>query len=278
MSELSNRERESGESRGLDGHEISAAGQNTPIMSRQRSGFFDDPVVRRLAWVGAAMLVAFLVTVASALAFGVLNPPAPRTAVEQRLSVAEALIDTGKATAADWFDYIDALISAKQFTKASRMIKTAKDGGYDDPAKQYLLVAQTRLDLLREDYDKALEASEAAMRALEAQLKIEKEQFEKTKQPTTMIADGLGDNYDVLRLNRAEAFEKLGRPDDAISALDDYLAENPVAADILVWRGDLKVAGGDTAGAVADYKAASAYMPGDAALLKKLEGLGAKND
>lgn len=278
MSELLHHEPES-DSHGDDAEapvrDVSVEDKRTP---RRRSSIFEDPIVRRLAWVGAAMLVAFLATVVSALAFGVINSPVPRTAVEQELAVAETRIGAGDADAKDWYDYISALISSKQYTKAKRMIQTAQAGGFDDPAQQYLLVAQVRLDLARGDYEEAIGNSEVAMRALEAQLKVEKELYEKTKKPSTMIADGLGDNYDSLRLNRAEAFEKLGRLDEAIAMLDDYLAENAVAADVLVWRGDMKVAAGDTAGAIVDYKAASVFMPGDEALLKKLEGLGAKNE
>lgn len=246
--------------------------------SRARSGMFADPVVRRLAWIGAIMLIAFLATVVSALAFGVINPPAPRTAVEQELTLAEVKIDSGTANAVDWYEYIGALIATEQYTKAERMIESARSAGYEDPAKQYLLVAQVRLDIARGDYQEALDDSQTAMDALKAQLAIEEERYEQTKQPTTMIADGLGDNYDTLRLNRAEAFEALGQMDDAIAELDAYLVENERAADILVWRGDLKAESGDTAGAIEDYKAASVYMPGDDAVDEKLKELGAADE
>jgi len=254
----------------------SAQGRTVP--ERRRGDMFDDPVVRRLAWTGAIVFVAFLATVASALAFGVINPPAPRTAVEQDLAIAETKIDAGSTAAVDWFDYISALIASGQYSKAGRMIDAATEAGYEDPAKQYLLVAKVRLDLLRGDYELALADSELAMQALEAQLKIELERYEQTKQPTTMIADGLGENYEILRLNRAEAYEELGRLDEAIAAVDGYLAENTRAADIIVWRGDLKAELGDTAGAMNDYREASTYLPGDEGLATKLEGLGAADE
>ncbi|MBN2404726.1 MAG: hypothetical protein JXE06_04015 [Coriobacteriia bacterium] len=245
-------------------------------MTRTHRGIFADPVVRRLAWVGAIMLLAFLATVVSALAFGVINPPAPRTAVEQELALAEAEIEAGEADAEDWYEYIGALITSEQYSKAERMIQSARDGGYEDPAKQYLLLVKVRLDLARGDYELALEDSQTAMDALEAQLDIELKLYEQTKQPTTMIADGLGANYDTLHLNRAEAFEVLGRVDEAILELDEYLAGSERAADILVWRGDLKAESGDIAGARADYTSAAVYMPGDSSIAEKLEGLGAE--
>lgn len=251
--------------------------RTTPV-PRLSAGMFSDPLVRRLGWVAGIMVVLFLATVASALAFGILNPPAPRTALEKDLSLAETEINAGSVVPSDWFDYISALIGAKQYTKAERMIQTARDRKIEDPAKQYLLVAQVRLDLAKGEYDKALADADAAMKALEAQLKVEQDLYEKTKKPTTMIGDGLGENYENLRLNRAEALEKLDRLDEAIAELDAYLTKSERAADILVWRGDLKAALGDTDGAIADYKAGSIYLPGDKALLKKLEGLGATDE
>ncbi|MHB1340838.1 MAG: tetratricopeptide repeat protein [Coriobacteriia bacterium] len=257
---------------------IAATSPEAPVVLRTRSGMFADPLVRRLGWIAGIMIVLFLATVVSALTFGVINPPAPRTALEKDLALAETKVDAGSIVPQDWFDYISALIGSEQYTKAERMIQAARDREIEDPAKQYLLVAQVRLDIARGEYEEALMSSDAAMNALEAQLKVETDRYEKTKKPTTMIADGLGENYETLRLNRAEALEALGRLDEAIVELDEYLTKNERAADILVWRGDLKATAGDADGAIADYKAASVYMPGDEALLEKLEGLGATDE
>jgi len=242
------------------------------------AGIFADPVVRRLAWVGGLMVVAFLTTVASALYVGVLDPPAPRTAVERQLSLGEIQIDSGSTDPQVWFSYISALILGEQYSKAERMIERAQDASIEDPTKQYLLLAQVRLDLAREDYEKALEDSDAAMAALEAQLEYEREQYAATKQPTVMVAEGLGENYETLQLSRAEAYEQLGQIDESIATLDIYLNKNERAADILVWRGDLKSDSGDSEGAIADYEAASIYMPGDEELLEKLRELGATDE
>lgn len=249
-----------------------------PQVMRVRSRAFADPVVRRLAWLGAIVGVIFLATVASALVLGVLNPPAPRTAVERDLNLAQTQIDAGSTDPQVWYSYIGALISTEQYSKAERTITRARDGKIEDPAKQWMLLAQTRLDVEREEYEQAIKDSDAAIAALNTQLEVEKKEFEGTKKPTTMIADGLGDNYEALQLLRAEAYEGLGKTAEAILSLDEYLKFNARAADILVWRGDLKAASDDTAGALADYKSAAQYMPGDQELEDKMTKLGASNE
>lgn len=245
---------------------------------RVRSRALADPVVRRLAWIGAIVGVVFLATVASALVLGVLNPPAPRTAVERDLNLAESQIDEGSTDPEVWYTYVGALISTEQYSKAERTIERAREAKIENPAKQYMLLAQTRLDVEREEYAQAIKDSDAAIAALEKQLAAEQKEFEGTKKPTTMIAEGLGTSYEALQLLRAEAFEALGKTPEAIKSLDAYLELNARAADILVWRGDLKAASDDTAGAIEDYKAASQYMPGDTELQEKLTKLGATNE
>jgi tetratricopeptide (TPR) repeat protein len=258
----------------------------TPVKASARAASaasgtaFDDPVVRRLAWLAGLLVVAFLATIVSALFFGVLNPPAPRTALERELSVARARVESTDTTATgqDWYDYSVALIAAKQYSKAERIIKQGTDGGFEDPTKQYFALAQTRLDIAQKDYEAALTHSKEGMTGLEKRYQEEQERFKATQQASDFYALGLTGNYDEFRLLRAEAFESLKRYDEAIAELDGYLTNQARAADILVWRGDLKVKAGDKQGAVADYENASMYMPGDTALAKKLEDLGASND
>lgn len=256
---------------------VAAESAPAPVAPR-RPGAFADPVVRRLSWLGALMLVAFLLTVVSALVMGVINPPAPRTAVERDLSVARVQIDAGSTDPEVWHSYILALITTEQYSKAERTIAQAEEAKIENPAKQYMLLSRVRLDVARKEFDQAIKDSDAAIAALNARLKYEKEQYEATKKPTTMIAEGLGPNYETLQLLRAEAYEGLGKKADAIASLDIYINLNERAADILVWRGDLKSASGDTTGAIEDYKSASLYMPGDKALRDKLAKLGVTDE
>lgn len=272
--------RETREGAGGARSEVTASGPAPRVAALQRHTAFADPVVRKMAWVAALVVVAFLATVVSALFFGIINPPAPRTAMERDLAIAEARIESAEATltSQDWYTYANALVSAGQYSKAERTIETAVGSGLEDPSKQYFGLVKTRLAIAREDFETALEESEIAMTALEAQMEVERQAYEATGKPSTMIADGLGENYQTLQLLRAEAFEALGRYDEAIAELDAYLEKNARAADILVWRGDLKAASGDREGARADYNSASTYLPGDQALAGKLADLGASND
>lgn len=252
----------------------------TRAASASRDSMFADPTVRRMAWVGAIMLVAFLATVVGALFFGILNPTAPRTAVERDLAIAADKVESNEASATpeDWFKYATALISSEQYSRAERIIDRARENGVEDPTKQYMGLAQVRLDMARAEYESAIEHADEAMKALEVQYEVERERFEATKQASAFYAAGLTGNYDLLRLSKAEALDELGRTEDAIVELDGYLSNNERAADILVWRGDLKAELGDASGAIADYQAAAVYLPGDEDLAEKLEKLGASND
>ncbi len=257
-------------------------GETTEVSSVSARGdsMFADPLVRTMGWAGAFMVVAFLATVVGALFFGILDPPAPRTAVERDLAIAQAKIESSDstATAQDWYAYATALVSTGQYTKAERIIETARDQGVEDPTKQYIALAQVRLDLARSEYEAAVEHAQTAMEALEAEYEMAQKRFEETQQGSPILAEGLTGNYDMLRLNKAEALEALGRLDEAITELDGYLANNERAADILLWRGDLKAETGDTSGAIEDYQAASIFMPGDESLAEKLAKLGVSDD
>jgi len=203
------------------------------------NSMFADPLVRTMGWAGAFMLVAFLATIVGALFFGILDPPAPRTAVERDLAIAASKIESNEASATseDWYDYADALVASGRYSKADRVIQAARSGGFEDPAKQYFGLVETRLAIARGDFELALKESETAMKALESQLRVEEEAYEATKRPSVMIAEGLGENYQTLQLLRAEAFEALERYGEAVGELDAYLEKNTRAADILVWRG-----------------------------------------
>jgi tetratricopeptide (TPR) repeat protein len=242
---------------------------------RRRSGFFADPVARAMAWVTGLLVMAYLATVVGALIFGMLGNAAPRTAVEQRLMVNRAAVEAGSQDPVVWSLYIDALISDGQYGRAQTMIDRAVTARYEDPAKQYFGLERARLDLARKQYEQAVKDADTTLKALIVQRDKEVEAARTSGTPTSMSSGDLGENYFTLLQVKAQALEGLGRSSDAIAVLDEYLLAKPRDADILVWRGDLKVTAGDATGALADYKDASRYLPGDTDLQKKIAETGA---
>lgn len=244
--------------------------------NRRRGTIFNDPVVRRMGLVAAVVVLLYLATVVGSLFMGLIGPnTAPRTAVEQRLSVSRAEVEAGSQDPVVWAAYIDALIAQKQYSRAQTMIDRAVAAKYEDPTKQYFGLAQASLDLARQNYTQAIKSADTAMKALEKKRDEVVAQYLKDSKPAVMSTGELGDNYYLLLQVKAEAYEKLGKTPEAIAALDTYLVQYPRAADILEWRGDLKVDAGDNQGALVDYKDASQYMPGDTDLEKKIAETGA---
>ena len=112
------------------------------------------------------------------------------------------------------------------------------------------------------------------MKALEAEYEMAQKRFEETQQGSPILAEGLTGNYDMLRLNKAEALEALGTARRSHRRARRLPGKQRAGCRHPVWRGDLKAETGDTSGAIEDYQAASIFMPGDESLAEKLAEAG----
>src|SRR5574340_853942 len=81
-----------------------------------------DPLVQALGITILVIIILTLVTVAYALFTGVFGNGAPRTSSEQRIMAAAAKVEAGSVSAADWTNYIRALIEEGQYGKAQQAI------------------------------------------------------------------------------------------------------------------------------------------------------------
>lgn len=243
---------------------------------RRKRSIFDDRVVRRMALVALGLVIFYLVLIVGALLTGVLGNSAPKTIAEKNLAVWRAKIDAGSKDPLDWAQYAESLTNAGQYSSAQSVLNQAKRAKIEDPRKYWLALAQARLYLADKEYEKAVKESDRGLLGLKKQYAADMAEYVKTKKPTSMTGGGLGDNFNALLIIKATAFEKDDKLKEAVQTVTLFLAQNPTAADILEWRGDMYAKLGETANAKADYQAATKFTDQDAQLKEKLSSLGRK--
>jgi hypothetical protein len=85
--------------------------------ARPKSGMFNDPVVMRMAYIAAGLVILFLLTVLGALTTGVTASSGPRTSAERDLLLAAAAVSRG-AKGEAYEPYITALVSTGDVSQA----------------------------------------------------------------------------------------------------------------------------------------------------------------
>ncbi len=238
---------------------------------RRKSSIFDDPVVRKMAFVAVGILIIFLVTVVSALITGVIQPGGPRTVLERDISVSGAAVRAGTTDTSVWARHISALILDGQFGRAENILATAK-ASLDDSATADIVLSEARLLRAQGQYEEALEVAEAAR----TQLREHHEGRLAQAGPVANAArlEGLHDNYDIAVLVKAEIYRDMEKWDSVLEQYDIFIETNPGAADILTDRGDVKFEMGDRSGAEADYREALRFYPDYEEALVGLERIG----
>lgn len=243
-----------------------------PRASKARSNsILRDPVVRMLAFVAAGLVVLYLITIVSALVLGVLGSPEPRTRAERDEQHYERLAMMTPEDPAVWKQYINSLIATKQYLKAQDVIDRASEV-IDQSTTQDISTGQAQLYLLTGRHNEAIELCGE----IKANLKKSYEAALKTPDSPEQKGEDINDNYWTCLLIEAESYAAIGDLDSAITVLDEYLEFRPTAADILVWRGDLRAEVGDIAGAEADYRAAQQFVADDPDAAAGLERIGAE--
>lgn len=232
-----------------------------------------DPVVRWLTLGIAAVVILWLVSIISAMLFGLLTPPtAPRTAAERDLMALTATVESGKANTQTYSQYVATLISAGQLAKAQQSLDQALKIAKTD--RSYLYARQADLALAQKDYKSAVAAADKAMAEAEKELKAfmaenvrnNRNKFAGAKIPTS---------YGDAALAKAEALLASKDYTGAIKAFDLYLKQSPTDSDILVQRAQAKIQVGDKNGAAADFRSALKYIPDFQPALDGLKQIGA---
>ncbi len=246
------------------------AGSPPVAKPRRRGG---DPAIRWLTIAIFAIVIIWLGAVLSALVFGIIGTPsAPRTETERNLMILGAQVDSGKATTQTYADYISALISAGQLSKAQAAIDKALPATKKD--KSYLLAQQAELSLARKDYPATVTAADKAMAEAEKELKAFMAANVKANRKSTAGAV-MPTAYETAALAKADALLAQKKYPEAIKAFDLYIKQSPTDSDVFVRRAEAKVLAGDKKGAEADYRTALKYIPDYQAALDGLKKIGA---
>lgn len=246
-----------------------AGSGETPKTVKRRVPMFKDPLVRTMAWVVGGLVILYLVTIVSALVLGVLGNTTPRTRVERDERIFEKAITENPQDIVYWAKYIDSLMETKQWTAAQDAIDRAIEV-VDQKQSQEISTAQVQLYIATNRNKEAIEEANA----VRASLKQYYDEALKDDNSDEAKGADIHENYWNLLLIKAEAYVALKDVDKALEALDEYLAEKPAAADVLIRRGDLRAEQGDKEGAEKDFRAALVFIPNDAAALEGLKKIG----
>ncbi|HEY5507004.1 MAG TPA: hypothetical protein VIK83_05860 [Coriobacteriia bacterium] len=232
-----------------------------------------DPVVTWLIYGIFGVVILWLVGMLSALFFGVIMPPdIPRTATERDLSMLGDQVTSGKATTKVYAQYVDALIRAGQLSKAQSALDSALLTAKTD--RSYMLAEQAHLYMANKDYANVVITADKAMAEAQKELKAYMDENVRNNRQA-MAGATMPTSYTAAALDKAVALEQENKYSEAIGALDAYLTQQPIDADVLVMRAQAKIKVGDTTGAEADFRAALKYIPDYQPAVDGLKQIGA---
>lgn len=228
-------------------------------------------VNRILILVVFGILAAFLSFIIGALYFGIINPPAPRTALERSIKVYGDAIEKGTDDPKVWADYISTLVQAKQFTRAAGAVTDALAVVEKD--RSLIMAQAARMYYEDGDFEKAVAESDVALKEVEVEYDVVVEDY---KSRGIVATPRRSEAYESTLLTKARALVELGKAEDAVEVFDKYLLVVPTATDVLVLRGDAKIDAGDKAGAESDYREALKFVSDFEPALEGLRSIGAE--
>jgi len=251
-----------------------------PSESRSRDVYPDSETVaseradRMIPILGVAIGFVFVTMLSVLLYFvvtGAINPPAPRTAYEARISTLESVIQTEPENGGAWSDYIRAWTGVQDYESAGKAWQDATEvleGRPDQLIQVDLAWAQSLM--LQNRYAEAIE---------QAQVVIDSED-----EAQAVLVENLGLRAELgiagtgtlvpAHVLQGGSYAALEEWEQAVDAFSEALALAPVAADVLVSRGRAYLELGMEAEARADFETAAQFIPEDPTIKEFLEGAG----
>lgn len=214
---------------------------------------------KRLLVAMLATVIGVLAVVAWVLATNFPGRQTPRTFEERQLAMLESVVKQKPQSEEAWADYILALVSAKQYSKAEQVIRQAEKTLGTNVID--ILYVKARLAASRGDADQALDLANKAIKAgLEFRRKELERLAEKGTFPDPKVIKGpvLASAYYF----QAQLYAEQKKWPEAAEALTNALKEEPTSADTLVLRGNVYLEMNEVASATADFKQALKYIPG----------------
>ncbi len=231
-----------------------------------------DPVVRVLSISIFFVLVCALTGVLYFLLTGVINPPAPRTALETQAVLLGDAVQKNPLSGQAWSDAIKTQTTLGDYAQAQRLVDQGRKAVKGDQ-RIYVDIAAVDLLLVQKKYKEADKLADAVVQ----QDKDNREAAKKllvskgVQAPPDNMASELGVQS---RLAKARAAAGLKDWDVAAKNITEALAFSPDSADLLSMRGDAYRNLGKKAEAKKDFEAALRLAPDYAPARVSLEKLG----
>jgi tetratricopeptide (TPR) repeat protein len=235
--------------------------------ARNESG---DPVTRWLIVAIISVVVLVLTLGLWIVATGIFNPPAPRTYHERQIDLLEQVVRQKPKVARAWADWARALIAAKQYSAAERVISQGEKAvGKDTPdlnlERGRLLMARGKITEAETQLAKALKITQT-LRAKELK---RMEAMGIVPDPQTVASDVM----EAITTLQGDLYASQKKWPEAVKAYTLALVEDPQAADTLVKRGAVYIELDEPKKAKADFQTALTYIPDFAPALTGLERL-----
>lgn len=254
-----------------------ASAQARPQTSSRKTKSVDrkDPVVATLWILITGVIIAILAFVVGALIFGYLGSSrGAQTRQQADLYRNESEWKSQKDSPKAWSAYAEALIAAKQYSKAQDILnqaltKFAKTDTYD----YYAQCTQAVLYFEKKDYQAAIDQATKVQGLMSDAYQKE---LKKKELPNKAKAYGISDNYGQMQLLQASAYEELGKDDQVISLLKTYLKANPREGGVYYDLGRAYVRTGDKEKARKAFDTALKFLPDDPEVMKAKAKLGDK--
>lgn len=231
-----------------------------------------DPVERALLAAILAVIILALLGAAYLLFTRVINPSAPRTALEAQLVAVRQATITNPSSGEVWADYISALIAVENYREADRVLEEAM-GVLQGNDLLLVEISGVELLLAQEKYEAAFELAEQTV-VLEAE---QREAAIREAMERGIHADPKLYGPDIatdVYLNHARAAAGLEKWDVVVESLTTALEYTPRAADLFYLRGDAYLHLDQTDKAVADFNSALTFDPEFEAARAALEKVG----